>query len=43
MPGWMVYIEKIWNVLMLQAKFQDHRTLGSGEDFQFGDIWAWQL
>ena len=28
---------------MLHAKFQDHRTSGSGEDFQgFYHIWAWQ-
>ena len=25
---------------MLNAKFQDHRTSGSGEDFYH--IWAWQ-
>ena len=27
---------------MLHAKFQDHRTSGSGEDFKgFYRIWAW--
>ena len=27
---------------MLHAKFQDHRTSGSGEDFlRFYYIWAW--
>ena len=28
---------------MLHAKFQDHRTSGSGEDFKgFYHIWAWR-
>ena len=28
---------------MLHAKFQDHRTSGSGEDFKgFYHIWEWQ-